>query len=303
MRIAVTGASGFIGRHLVGRSIAEGYEVVALSRDPLRAEQRLPAKVRALPWSPHGSVLPDDALAGCQAVVHLAGESVAVRWNAARQAEMRASRLRGTRLLVQGLAKTDSRPSTLVCASAIGYYGSRGDEILTEASPPGAGFLAQLCPQWEKEAVAAEELAVRVVRLRIGIALGTGGGALARMLLPFKAGVGGRLGNGHQWMSWIHLDDLVSLFLFALNTPSLRGPVNATAPNPVTNREFTRDLAAVLRRPALFPVPAFALRIGLGEMSEVVLSSQRVLPAAAETAGFRFRFRHLRPALQDLLKP
>ena len=211
------------------------------------------------------------------------------------------SRVAGTRSLVRTLARLPRRPGILVCASATGYYGSRGDETLTEASAPGTGFLPDVCAAWEREAQAAEELGVRVVRMRIGMALDRRGGALKSILPVFRMGAGGRLGDGRQWMSWIHLDDLAALFRYVLENP-VAGPVNAVAPQPVTNADFTRQLARALRRPALFPAPKLALRLLLGEMSEILLASQRVVPQAAEAAGFGFRFPQLGGALADLLK-
>jgi hypothetical protein len=207
----------------------------------------------------------------------------------------------GTHNLVEAMKKLPRRPSILVCASATGYYGSRGDETLAETSSPGSGFLAETCVAWESEARAAEALGVRVVTVRTGVVLDTRGGALPRMLPPFRMGVGGKLGSGKQWMSWIHLQDLASLFHLALNQP-LRGPINGVSPNPVENAEFTRTLAAAVHRPAFLPVPGFALKTLFGEMSEVLLGSQKVLPKAAEAAGFQFRFPQLAPALADLLK-
>jgi uncharacterized protein (TIGR01777 family) len=241
--------------------------------------------------------------AGCGAVVHLAGEPVAQRWTASARERILSSRVESTRSLVAALRSQP--PRVLVSASAIGYYGSRGDEILTEKAAPAADFLGTVCEGWEQEARAAEQFGVRVVTLRIGVVLGSTfggafrhpGGALAQMLLPFKLGVGGRLGSGRQWMSWIHLDDLTALIEFAIVNAAFSGPVNATAPNPVTNAEFTRELAAVLHRPAIFPVPAFALKLLFGEMSQVLLGSQRVIPEAALRAGFQFRYSDVGRAL------
>ena len=217
-----------------------------------------------------------------------------------RNGKLRGSRLQGTRNLVTALSTLSRRPAVLICASAIGIYGDRGDEVLTESSPAGTGFLADLCRDWEKQASLAEALGIRVVRLRTGIVLGADGGALQKMLPPFKAFVGGRLGSGRQWMSWIHVDDLVALIIHAIQK-TVSGPLNGTAPNPVTNAAFTRELAAALGRPAVFPAPAFALKLMFGEMSEVLLGSQRVLPKAAEAAGFQFVFPDLAPALRNLL--
>jgi uncharacterized protein len=272
MNIAITGASGFIGQALARRLRAAGHHVTSVS---LRTAPR-----------PEG-------FAGCDAVVHLAGEPVAQRWTAAARERILSSRVQATRGLVAALHHHPSGakpPSVLVSASAVGYYGSRGDEVLTEEAAPAGDFLASVCAGWEQEARMAESFGVRVVTPRIGVVLGPDGGALRQILLPFKMGVGGRLGSGRQWMSWIHLDDLIALIDFAIATPAISGPVNATAPHPVTNAEFTRALAAVLHRPAIFPVPEFALKLLFGEMSQVLLGSQRVIPKAALRAGFEFRY-------------
>jgi uncharacterized protein (TIGR01777 family) len=274
MNIAITGASGFLGRALSDRLRAAGHDVTAVS-------------LRTQP--------PAELLKDCQAVVNLAGEPVAQRWTAAARERISNSRIQGTRSLVAALRQHP--PAVLVSASAVGYYGSRGDEVLTEDSPPGADFLGKLTVAWEQAAQAAEQFGVRVVTLRIGVVLGRGGGALAQMLPPFRLGVGGRLGTGEQWMSWIALDDLVSLVEFAIATTALSGPVNAVAPNPVTNTVFTRELAAALHRPAILALPALALRILFGEMSQILLGGQRVLPQAALRAGFQFRFADLGQAL------
>jgi uncharacterized protein len=277
MKVAITGGSGFIGRAVAERLRASGHSVSAVS-------------LRATPN-------PDD-FAGCQAVVHLAGEPVAQRWTTAARERILNSRIQGTRALVAALRHEP--PVVLVSASAIGFYGSRGDHILTEDSPPAPDFLGLVALGWEQEAVAAEEFGVRVVRPRIGVVLGRGGGALAKMTLPFRLGVGGRLGSGKQWMSWIHLDDLVSLIEFAIADTAFSGPMNAVAPNPVTNADFTRELAAALHRPAIFPVPEFALKLLFGDMSQMLLGSQRVIPEAALRAGFRFRFTEAGEALRQI---
>ena len=279
MNITISGASGFIGRQLLKSLGQAGHSVRALSRHAPFAESLREADV----------------------VVHLAGEPVAQRWTAEAKQRIRESRVVGTRQLVEALATLPRRPKALICASAIGYYGSRGDEILTESSAPGSGFLPEVCVAWEREAQAAEAFGIRVVRVRTGVVLDARGGALVRMLPPFRMGVGGRLGNGRQWMSWIHLEDLAALFQLAVET-QVRGPLNAVAPYPVTNSDFTRELARVLGRPAVFPVPEFALRLLFGEMAEVLLASQRVAPSAAEAAGFRFRLPQLGPALAGLLR-
>lgn len=280
MDVAITGASGFLGRALSERLRGSGHSVTAIS-------------LRTQP--------PPEIFAGCKAVVNLAGEPVAQRWTAAARERISNSRIQGTRSLVAALRERP--PAVLVSASAVGYYGSRGDEILTEDSPPSSDFLGQLALGWEHEAHVAEQYGVRVVTPRIGVVLGSGGGALAQMLRPFRLGAGGRLGTGTQWMSWIALDDLVSLIELAIADTAMSGPVNAVAPNPVTNAVFTRELAAVLHRPAIFPVPAFALKILFGEMSQILLEGQRVIPQAALRAGFRFRFAELAEALRAAVSP
>lgn len=297
MKIAMSGASGLIGRRLLKVLGKAGHALHVLSR---HAGTNLPPGVRLSVWDPAKGEPPAEALRDADAVVHLAGENVAQRWTAESKRRILESRVAGTRSLVQALAKLPRRPAALICASAVGYYGSRGDEILTEASAPGTGFLPDVCIAWEREAQTAETLGMRVARIRIGVALDRRGGALARMLPPFRMGVGGKLGDGRQWMSWIHLEDLAELFRFAVENP-VGGPVNAVAPEPVTNAGFTRELARALRRPALFPIPKLVLRARFGEMSEVLLASQRVLPRAAQAAGFQFRFPRLGPALADLL--
>ncbi len=279
MRVAITGASGFIGGRLVKNLAADGYSVFAISHKH-----------------------PDyTAMGGADAIVHLAGEPLAQRWNAAVKRKIRTSRVEGTLRLVEAIRRLAKPPSVLVCASAVGIYGSRGNEILTERSALGEDFLASVCLEWETEADAAASLGVRVVKLRSGMVLGREGGALAKILPVFRLGVGGRLGSGRQWMSWIHIDDLIALIRYAIDFPALRGPVNAVASNPVTNAVFTADLAAALRRPAFLPAPELVLRLLYGEMSEVLLSSQRVVPVAAEAAGFRFRYAQLPLAFRALL--
>lgn len=301
MRVTITGATGFIGRQLVRRLLADGHAVVALTRNVEAARRVLPVRCMCREWD--ATAGPEaDILRGAQALVHLAGEGVADRpWTPARKQAIRDSRVLSTRSLVRALAAlpADTRPATLISASAIGYYGDRGDEELDEQSTPGSDFLAGVCAAWEHEAFAAEPLGVRTVVIRIGVVLGKEGGALGRMLLPFRLGLGGRLASGRQWMSWIHLEDLVGLFARALVTGEATGVVNGVAPQPVTNAGFTAALGHALHRPALMPVPGFALRLVLGDMSTVLLASQRVRPRAAERLGFQFRYSEIGPALAD----
>ena len=279
MNVAITGASGFIGRAVAEHLRRSGHSVRAVS---LR-----------------GAIQPE-ALAGVNAVINLAGEPIGQRWTATVRDKIMRSRVESTRALVS--AMRPQPPQVLISASAVGYYGSRGDEILIESAPPANDFLGKVAAAWEQEAQAAEPLGVRVARLRIGMVVGPNGGALARMLPPFRMGVGGRLGSGRQWMSWIHIDDLAALVEFLMKESTVRGVFNATSPFPVTNREFTQALADAVHRPAIFPVPAFVLKIMFGEMSQVLLSSQRALPDAAQRAGFVFEHPDIFAALAQVVQ-
>jgi len=296
MNITISGASGLVGRHLMRVLGNAGHKLHVLSR---HAGTNLPSGVKLTVWDAN-SLPPLASLENADAVIHLAGEPVAQRWTAATRRRIRDSRVGSTERLVEALSRLPRAPAVLVCASAVGYYGSRGDEILAESSPAGSGFLPEVCVAWEQAAQAASRLGSRVTLIRIGVVLDSRGGALGRLLAPFRAGVGGRLGSGRQWMSWIHVGDLVELFRFAIEVP-LPGAVNGVAPFPVSNKEFTQEVARALKRPALLPVPEFVLKALLGDMAEILLASQRVSPRAAESAGFRFRFPQLGPALADLL--
>ena len=299
MRIVLTGGTGLIGAHLVRSLGSQGHELRLLTRDPARA----PSGVQAVAWQPLEGPAPAAALSGVDAVVHLAGEPIAAgRWTAARRERIEASRWTGSANLVRGLAAAEPRPRVLLAGSAVGYYGDRGDESLAEDAAPGAGFLAAVAERWERESAAAEKLGVRVVYLRTGVVLAREGGALPRMAAPFRAGAGGRLGNGRQWMPWVHIDDVVGLIELALSDASLRGPLNLVAPGAATNAELTRALGRALRRPAFMIVPALALKLMFGGMGETLLASQRVIPAAAGQAGYRFRYPSLDEALADLLR-
>jgi hypothetical protein len=297
MRVAVSGSTGLVGSQVVASLSAAGHEVVRLVR-------RAPAPgEKAVRWDPEKGEVDAAGLEGLDAVVHLAGENIASgRWNAARKAAIRDSRVNGTRLLCDALAGLARPPKALLCASAIGYYGDRGADVLTEESSPGAGFLPEVCREWEAASEPAVRKGIRVVALRIGVVLSPRGGALSRMLPPFRAGLGGVIGDGRQYVSWVALDDLVGIVLHALQSGELRGPVNAVAPVPVTNRELTEALGKVLSRPTLLPVPAFALRLAVGEMADaLLLASARVVPRRLEETGYNFRYPELGGALRHLL--
>lgn len=301
MKIAITGATGLIGRELVRQLLAEGHRVDAWTRDPAAAAEVLPADCQITEWTP--SDVDPVALRGTDAVVHLAGENVAgSRWTDHRKNQLVRSRLESSRSLVEAIAKLprEKRPHTLISASAIGYYGDRGDEDLPETAAVGSGFLAELCANWEDRILGAEDLGVRTVALRVGIVLSGKGGMLAPVLPVFRAGLGGRLGSGRQWMSWIHVEDVVRLFIHALENDEVRGPMNATAPMPVRNSVFTRALASSVGRPAILPVPSLGLRLAFGEMASIMTASQRVVPLAAEKSGFQFRYPTLGDALTEI---
>lgn len=297
MRVLISGSRGLIGSALVPFLTAQGHAVTRLVRGPAR-----PGGTE-IPWGPTESKLDPGMLEGHDAVVHLAGENLAAgRWTPERKAELVDSRAKGTRLLAETLAALAHQPKVLVCASAVGYYGDRGDEILTEESSLGHGFLAELCREWEAASAPAAEKGIRAVHLRFGVVLSPVGGALKKMLLPFRLGVGGRLGSGRQYMSWIVLDDVLPVILRALTDDALEGPVNAVAPSPVTNLDFTKTLGHVLARPTIFPVPAFALRMVFGEMAdETLLASNRVQPAKLLARGFTFSHPELEGALRHVL--
>lgn len=291
--IVVAGGSGFLGRKLVKRLQDEGHRTAVLSRR---------AREGAIQWNPDGSPGSlGEHLEGVDAVVNLAGEPLPdKRWSDQRKQVLRDSRILSTRTLVRAMAACANPPRVFVSGSAIGYYGPRGDESITESTEPGADFLARLCVDWEEEARIAESPRTRVALVRTGLALAEDGGALAKMLLPFKLGLGATFGSGDQFMSWIHAEDWVSLVAWMIQDDRATGPFNATAPVPDTNREFTRTLGRVLQRPAILNAPAFVLRTALGEMSTMILTGQRVLPASAEQRGFRFTHRTLEPALRSL---
>lgn len=316
MRVAITGATGLIGSRVVASLRARGDEVTVLSRDPDRARERLGddssaltssdgprGALQAMRWDPLGETAPVAALAGRDAVVHLAGENVAQRWSASAKQAIRDSRVNGTKHLVQGLAALDAseRPRVLMSSSAIGYYGAHGDEPIDEEAPGGGDFLARTCRAWELEALEAETLGMRVASVRTGVVLDRNGGALAKMLTPFKLGVGGPVASGRQFVSWIHIGDVVGIVLAAIDDERWRGPINATAPEPQHNRDFSKALGRALHRPSLLPVPGAALRLLYGEMAEIVTDGARVLPAKALVLGYEFRYPQLDLALRAAL--
>ncbi len=301
MRVLVTGATGLIGRELCRKLTGEGHEIFFLSRRPDPA--RVVNGAQGFAWDADSELPPPEAFAGVDAVIHLAGEPIATsRWTNEQKKRIRDSRVKGTRNLVDGMAKSEARPKVLICGSAVGFYGTRGDEQLDESSAPGKGFLPEICIEWEREAERAREFGARVVLVRTGVVLEKEGGALEKMLTPFKLGLGGRLGDGEQWFPWIHLDDIVGILRHSLISEQVNGPINGVAPGIVTNADFTKELAAALNRPTFFPVPEFALQLLMGEMAEIVLNSQRVFPKVALDTGYKFKHTNLRPALESLLK-
>jgi uncharacterized protein (TIGR01777 family) len=295
MNYLITGATGFIGKHLLNRLLEQEHSVVYLAR---KRDTGIDSRTAFFQWDSEREP-PLEVAGRLDAIVHLAGEPVSQRWTPAVKARIRDSRILGTRRLVAAIAKLKRRPSVLVSASALGYYGDQGDRLLPETAEPGTGFLSELCQAWEHEALQARDLGVRVASIRISIVLGPNGGALGQMARPFRFGLGGTLGTGNQWMSWIHLDDLVTLLQFVAENAAIEGPVNAATGAPVTNREFTRELAAVLHRPAPLRIPRFALRLATGEIADSLLASTRLVPQVAEAHAFTFRYPHLRDALEN----
>ena len=294
-KVLISGASGPIGTALLASFEPQRAQIVRLVRGRAQSAAQIF-------WDPLVPLSPT-AVSGFDAVVHLAGESVVGRWTEEKKKAIRESRVQGTRNLAAALARSEAKPRVLVCASAVGFYGSRGDELLREESPGGRGFLPEVCREWEDASRIAAEAGIRTVNIRIGLVLSAKGGALANMLRPFKLGLGGRIGSGQQWWSWIHVDDIVGGIHHAMRSEPVVGPVNFVAPNPVRNAEFTKVLASVLGRPAFFPVPQFALRLAFGKMAaeELLLASQRVQPGKLGASGYTFRFRELRAALENLV--
>jgi uncharacterized protein len=293
-RILVSGVSGPIGAALLPSLKSRGYEVTRLVRGAATGDDQIS-------WDPAKPIAPD-MVSGFDAIIHLAGESIVGRWTETKKTKIRESRVVGTTNLTEALAQAKRKPEVFVCSSAIGYYGDRGNEILKEQSIPGTGFLADVCREWEAATGAAAQAGIRTVQMRTGVVLSSKGGALGKMLMPFKMGVGGKIGDGRQWMSWIDVQDMVGAIHHLLKSDLLQGPVNMVAPKPVTNAEFTKTLAAVLSRPAILPMPAFAVKLAFGEMGEtVLLASQRVEPTQLVMSGYPFRFTSLRASLENLL--
>jgi uncharacterized protein (TIGR01777 family) len=298
--ITLTGATGRIGSLLVPRLLARGDRVTVLTRKPARARERLGADVEAIQWNLMADPAPAAALAGRDAVMHLAGEDIAQRWNDESLHRIKATRERGTRNLVEGLRAADPRPAALVASSAVGYYGNRAEPVDEEAAP-GDDVLADICVAWEREAQRAEELGMRVVRVRTGVVLDRHGGALEKMLLPFRLGVGGPVAGGRQPMSWIHVEDVVGIYLAAIDDERWTGPVNATAPRAATNKEFSRALGRALKRPAFAPIPALAIRALYGGMAKLVVEGQNAVPRRTLELGYRHEHPDLDEALRSAL--
>ena len=301
MKITVTGATGLIGRQLVAALKQRGDEVTVLSRSPESAGKSL--GVAAVAWDPINEEAPVDAINGADAVVHLAGEPVSQRWTAKSKEAIRASRVDGTSNLVAAMRQAQTRPGAFISGSAVGWYGPLGSEPVDESAPAGSDFLAQVCADWERAAEQANELGIRTAIIRTGVVLAAGGGALAKMLPPFQAGVGGPVAGGKQMMPWIHVDDMVSLLIAAVDGGSeWAGPVNGTAPVPVSNKDFSKALGKALKRPSFSPVPAFAIKAMYGEMAQIVLTGQNAVPAKATALGFAWKHGELDEALNDVLK-
>ena len=301
MNILITGATGLVGSHLTRRLLAEGHTVIAVTRNAAKARH---LGIEIVEWKePEKEIFPVAALADIDVVVHLAGEHIAAtRWSEEQKLCIRNSRVLSTRNLVAAIEKSAHKPKAFICASAIGFYGDRGEEQLPETEVAGKGFLAEVCQEWEAEAARAKSFGFRVAQVRIGVVLANEGGALQEMLPIFKFGLGGTLGSGHQWFPWIHVDDVVGIIHHTIINDAIQSPINAVAPTSVTNHEFTQALAATIHRPAFFFVPNFALRIGLGEMAEMLLSSVHVIPEVAVKTGYEFKFSTLSRALSNLLE-
>lgn len=305
MKIAITGATGFVGSRLVKKLNDAGYQILILTRNPEKAKRVFPSSafpnLETVKYTPKESGDWQKAISGCDAVINLAGEPISERWTPQHKQEILESRQLGTRNLVEAIAQAESKPQLLISGSAIGYYGTSETATFDETNPPGNDFLAEVCQQWEAEANKVKELGVRLVIFRIGIVLGDDGGALAKMIGPFKMFAGGPIGSGRQWFSWIHRDDLVNLILEAIKRTDMAGIYNATAPNPVRMTEFCQTLGEVINRPSWLPVPEFALELLLGDGAKVILEGQQVLPKQTQSLGFQYQYPDLKPALTEIL--
>ena len=301
MRVAITGGTGLIGSRLVPVLVGLGDEVLILTRNIAKAKEKLGKNVEVEKWDPFEGELDSGVLEGCQGIVNLAGETINSRWTKARKERILNSRIQTTFGLVKSMEKVKDKPKIFINASAVGYYGPKNDERLSENEPAGKDFLATVCKKWEEEALKAEKLGIHVVALRLGVVLASDGGALQKMLMPYRFFAGGPAGNGRQWLSWIHIEDLTKIIQYSLNNNTLEGPVNATAPQPVTNRDFSRILGEVLHRPSWLPVPGAIMRLAFGEMADMLLNGQRVVPEKLLRSGFEFQYPDLRQALENLL--
>jgi len=301
MKVLVTGATGFVGNKVIKALHNHGHQAVVLTRDVQKAEVRLPHSCEVFYWDPSKQIIPKESFSQVNAIIHLAGENIAEgRWTLEKKEQIKDSRVFSTRTLMKGLRESKFKLDVLVSASAVGIYGDRRDEVLMENSAKDCGWLANVCYLWEKEVSNAQEMGIRTVALRIGVVLGHDGGAMKKILPPFRVALGGNLGDGKQWMSWIHLDDLAEMFVNAIENPELKGPYNAVSPHPVTNKVFTETLATVVNRPVFFPVPRFALKLALGEMSTILLNSQYVSSDRIWNTGFKFRYPTLENALTEI---
>ncbi|GAB1420165.1 TIGR01777 family oxidoreductase [Anaerolineales bacterium] len=306
MRIIITGGTGLIGKHLIHALQGHDHELIVLSRNPATSDD-LPASVKKIKWDAKTVGPWAESLEGADVVINLAGESLAgdgflpPRWTDERKKSILQSRIDVGQALVAAISQTTNKPKVLIQASAVGYYGPSDDRLLKEDSPAGNDFQAQVCVAWEASTAAVKEQGVKQIPIRIGLVLSKKGGVLSRLILPHKFFVGGPLGSGSQWYPWIHIDDLVSAIIFLMNNSTAQGPYNLTAPNPLTNRDLEKTIAKVMGRPAFMPAPAFALKLALGEVSDLVLNGQRAVPAALEQLGFEFEYKHAEPALRDLL--
>ena len=301
MKVLLTGATGFVGNKVVKALHRRGHQTVVLTRNVERAEVRLPHSSQIHYWDPGKRVFPEEALNAVDAVIHLAGENIAEgRWTSGKKERIKSSRVQTTRALTEAIQKSKNRPEVLVSASAVGIYGNRGDEVLTESSAKDCGFLAEVCHLWEKEVARAQELGIRTVALRTGVVLGHDGGAMEKILPPFRMALGGNLGDGKQWMSWIHLDDLAEMYVHAIENREIQGACNAVSPHPVTNQGFTETLAKVVHRPVFFSIPRFVLKLALGKMSEILLDSQYVSADRILSMGFKFGYPTLEEALAEV---